>query len=282
MSLLPLSGYEPIFSSYLWESPKYINACNCYDYALADCHQRFDKTSPGDNSRRFAHKNMFDGLFCPDGKCPKRIKDTFKQQFIERVLADNKGNVKTWSSDVKCDPGWYKVMGFVSYGPEQDFHWFRQNKAVRYRCRQGDTVEKVAKMFNVRNEIVRQSLTSPLDIRGPYDGEFTDIEKLNNKSKSNYSDFIIEIPCNIWSHKRGWGEGPLVTDASGKLIINPINANTNYPESDLNYEFIETFAVKSGKVHTGTPGKHAPILNFGRGLNKRLLSPNLRKYRVPR
>jgi len=246
MARLPLSGTDPIFDSYIWDSPKYINSCNCYDYALGDCHKRFQKTTPGDNSRKNWKRDL--GL---------RADQHDKKDFIARVQDDNPKTVYRTNIHEKCRPGYYKVMAFIA--PGQDFHWYRQNGQLRYRIRKGDTIQNIARMFKTRVVDVKDALTRPANPLGKDDGIFTDQVQLDNVCKpggtlipSSFEGKVLQIRCNIWSHKRGWGEGPLVTDASGKLITNPLKANRSYGLG-LNYsEFISAFCVKKGKVHTGS------------------------------
>ena len=295
MTLLPLSGSEPIFDSYVWASDKYKNAANCYDYALADCHLRFEKTTPGDNDlKREGHDRELFGpimqTFCSTKKCAEE-REKFNNDYIDRVLGDNKGHIKVIDISVKCEPGWYKVMSFISYGPEQDFHWYRQNQGVRYKILEGDSIQKIAKMFGATEQDVSEALKGARKPLGEFDGVFSDIDYIHTVKNTNeqvpqkYIGEVITIPCNIWSHKQGWGNGPLVTDAKHKIIINPKEAATFY--DDLHYKYLCSFAVQSGKVHTGATGDNntpeAKTQNFAHHLNRRVIpnALNVRKI-VPR
>lgn len=243
MARLPLSGSDPVFDSYIWDSPKYINCCNCYDYALSDCHKRFQKSTPGDNSRKNWKRNLGLSASAHD-----------KKDFIQRVQDDNPKTVYRTNIHERCKLGYYKIMAFIA--PGDDFHWYRQNGQLRYRIRQGDTIENIARMFKTSLNNVKEALSNASKPLGKDDGLFTDQSQLDKTARSGgilltpFVGKVIQIRCNIWSHKRGWGEGPLVTDASGNLITNPLKANRNY--GMLNYStFISAFCVKKGKVQTG-------------------------------
>lgn len=57
--------------------------------------------------------------------------------------------------------------------------------------------------------------------------------------------FYRHHPSGVWSHKRGWSTPPLLRDAKGKIIWDPIVAKRNYP--GLNYKkYCSSFCVKKG------------------------------------
>ena len=65
---------------------------------------------------------------------------------------------------------------------------------------------------------------------------------------------IMRFKANIFAHKRGWATGPLVTDAKGKVIIDPRKASRDYP--GLNYKSIVAHSVlrtRGSKSDTLTP-----------------------------
>jgi len=60
----------------------------------------------------------------------------------------------------------------------------------------------------------------------------------------------IVFRANVFSHKRGWATGPLLTDAKGKAIIDPRKASRDYP--GLNYEkYCSSFCVKNTGIKVG-------------------------------
>ena len=61
---------------------------------------------------------------------------------------------------------------------------------------------------------------------------------------------IMRFKANIFAHKRGWATGPLVTDAKGKVIIDPRKASRDYP--GLNYKkYCSSFCVKNKGIKVG-------------------------------
>jgi hypothetical protein len=57
---------------------------------------------------------------------------------------------------------------------------------------------------------------------------------------------VMTIPVKLWTHKQGFGGGPVIVDASGKTITDPRKANRNYGNG-LNYtKFCSAYAVKCG------------------------------------
>jgi len=92
-----------------------------------------------------------------------------------------------------------------------DFHFYVQHGVVEYKVlKPGDTQESVAKFFKVPLSRVKRA------------GKFI------QKGKR------IVFRANVFSHKRGWATGPLLVDASGKMIKDPRKADRNYP--GLNYD----------------------------------------------
>ncbi len=60
----------------------------------------------------------------------------------------------------------------------------------------------------------------------------------------------LQFKANCWSHKQGYGTGPLLKDASGKPIRDPRLADKKYP--GLNYNIYGgSFCVKNKGVDVG-------------------------------
>lgn len=244
MRKLPLSGAESIFSYMGWGDVGRTRD-NCYDYAFGDDEKRFTKSVPGNRANRnFPNSNF-----------------TTCKGFTKRVLADNPGRVYKCTNPSKvCRRGYYKVMAFVAptniYGNSTgDFHWYKQNKAVRYKTRAGDTVTGLSRFFKVSPLTIKKAL-----LRGGQrpkrsdDGFIADpgmkiAMKTCIRCPKIKPGRIITFPVNAWSHKQGWATGPLLVDASGKLITDPRKANRKY---GYNYsKFCSAYCVKAGNVRTG-------------------------------
>ena len=140
----------------------------------------------------------------------------------QRILADNPGKIFYMPDPSKdCKPGFYRIMNFVSPNGG-DFHFYKQIRGVRYKVKSGDTPANLSKFFRVKVK---------------------DLPTL-------VSGKTIIIPVNLWAHKRGWGEPPLLTDAKGMTIKDPRRCNRNYP--GLNYSsFCGCYQVKRGFVRSG-------------------------------
>lgn len=240
---LPLSGAEPIFSYMKWGDVGRTRD-NCYDYAFGDDHRRSVKSVPGDRARNRRFPNS-DFTNC--------------RGFVKRVLADNPGKVYKCNNpgSVPCKRGYYKVMAFVAptndYGNSGgDFHWYKQHKAVRYRIRSGDTVSGLARFFKVSPLTIKKALMRQKRPVRNDDGMIANSNMRVNMRQSGPTLIpgrVITFPVNAWSHKQGWATGPLMIDASGKIITDPRRANRDY---GYNYtKFCSAFCVRAGKVHTG-------------------------------
>lgn len=237
-----LSGAETTFSYKGWGDIG-LHRDNCYDYAFSNDERRLNKSVPGDratarNGRRFPNTDF--------RSC---------KGFVARVLADNPGNVyKCKNTNSVCRRGFYKVMSFVAPGLLNggDFHWYKQHKAVRYRIRAGDTISGLARFFKVTPYTIRKALTKQTKPTRKDDGLIADPNMRINMRQSGPAlkpGRIITFPINAWSHKQGWATGPLLIDASGKLITDPRRANRRY---GINYsKFCSAFCIRAGKVHTG-------------------------------
>jgi hypothetical protein len=243
---MKLSGSEPIFSYMKWGDVGRTRD-NCYDYAFGDDRKRNQKSVPGDRAkkRNFPNTNF-----------------TNCRGLVKRVLADNPGKVyRCKNPNTPCKRGYYKVMAFVAptndYGNSTgDFHWYRQNKAVRYRIRAGDTITGLSRFFKVSPLTIKKALGKQKRPLRNDDGMIANSNmKINMRQKGPVliPGKVITFPINAWSHKQGWATGPLLIDASGKLIKDPRKANRDY---GYNYtKFCSAFCVRAGKVRTGRNGK---------------------------
>jgi len=216
MKELPLSGSEKKFTNKRWGTATGIGNNNCYAYAVGDYEAyRWQKSIPGDRS---GLSNLpHDYTHCKD--------------LPRRVISDNPTKVYKVDAGTKCKKGYYKVMMIVcpgrptNYIRQGDFHFYRQHGVVEYKIKPGDTQTSVAKFFKIPESRIKRA------------GRFQVGKR-------------IVFKANIFSHKRGWATGPLLTDAKGKVIKDPRKASRDYP--GLNYErYCSSFCVKDKGIKVG-------------------------------
>lgn len=146
---LPLSGFEPIFSTSPWNSA--VDSDNCYDYAIGDFERtRTVKSTPG-NRAGFSTNRSF--TRCGDLR--------------RRILADNPGKVYAARENVPCRRGFYKIMNFVAR--QGDFHFYKQVRGVKWVVKSGDTRASIAKFLrvplgSVPSLVGRRSVTVPVNL----------------------------------------------------------------------------------------------------------------------
>jgi len=216
MKVLPLSGSESKFTNRRWGTTKGIGNNNCYAYAVGDYEAyRWQKSIPGDRSGLSNGNHNY----------------THCTGLPNRVVSDNPTRVYRVKANEKCKKGYYKVMMFVSPGRptnyirQGDFHFYKQHGVVEYKVKPGDTIVSVAKFFKVPESRVKRAGTFKVGKR-------------------------VVFKANVFSHKRGWATGPLLTDAKGKSIMDPRKASRNYP--GLNYErYCSSFCVKNRGIKVG-------------------------------
>jgi hypothetical protein len=211
---LPLSGSEVKYTPLKWNSKNAKWNNNCYAYAVNDLSQaRIHKSQPGNVSGMSDNYHSY----------------TTCKGLAERVISDNPGKIYVCPDYKKpCPRGYFKVMLFVSPTGQADFHWYKQHGDVTYKVDTGDTVISIANKFKVPVNLIKKAA----GVRGVVAGT------------------NLRFHANIWSHKRGWGDGPLITDASGQVILNPKTADKKYGE--LNYKkFCHAFCVKRTGVKVG-------------------------------
>ena len=208
----PTNGSEIIFDDQPWRSiGKGSN--NCYAYAVNDFDlYRTQKSTPG-NSMRINNSKL------PPYETPAGLK--------KRILLDNPRKIYSTGACTKCKPNFYKMMMFVAMDGKSfgDFHFYKQHSEVRYRVQPGDTYAKIAKFFAVPVSRVREA--GPLVI-----------------------DRKIQFKADCFSHKQGYGTGPLLVDAKGKPIRDARYASKDY--GFLNYTIYGgSFCVKNKGIKVG-------------------------------
>lgn len=140
-----------------------------------------------------------------------------------RILKDNGKNIYMCKNpNTVCRRGFYKIMNFVT-SDGSDFHFYKQVKGVKYKVKTGDTQKSLAQFFRVSPSVIPKKLVPGR---------------------------TITFPANLWAHKRGWGEPPLLLDARGKTIQDPRKSSRNYP--GLNYnKFCGAFCIRANKGVSG-------------------------------
>ena len=210
---LPLSGSEPTFTHRYWGTSIGVGNNNCYAYAMGDYERyRYQKSVPGDRSG-------LSSIFHTYSAC---------KDLPTRVVSDNPKKVYIVKGNTACKKGYYKVMMFVtgkkkpSLFNQGDFHFYKQHGLVEYKPKKGDTRTSIAKFFKIPVAKV------PPVVPGK----------------------IMKIRANVFSHKRGWATGPLLTDAKGNIIKDPRKAGRNY--NGLNYNtYCSSFCVKNKGIQVG-------------------------------
>lgn len=218
---LPLSGSEQPYNWAPW-GKSLIHNVNCYAYALGSRVKYHNKSVPGNHM----------GLppFFSNFKTCKGL--------AKRVTGDNPKKVYRARATEKCQKGFYKIMMFVApkndyMDPTGDFHFYKQHGVVHYTIKKGDTYASIAAFFRVPVSRVTKAKMR-VD-----DNKFRYIPKL-------YTGKTIKFKANGFSHKQGWATGPLLHDASGKVIIDPRKANRNYGYKYTKY--CSSFCVRSKGV----------------------------------
>ena len=194
---------------------------NCYAYAVHDFEKfRFNKAQPGERVGK--NRGMHDYRKCGN--------------LGMRVVADNPKKVYGTKACATCKPGHYKIMMFVApsnkFGNSNgDFHFYKQHNEIEYKIKPGDTYKKIAGFFKIPEARIKRAVAKQLESK-----------RLTPGKK-------IVFKANVWSHKQGWGAGPLLTDASGKAILNPIKSDKKY---SYNYsKYCNSFCVKNRGIDVG-------------------------------
>ena len=250
---LPLSGAEPLFTLRKWSTPAGVRSNNCYDYAFDSFStSRNQKSGPG--NRTGLNRGMGPIKSC--GILPKGVQ------------TNNPSSVYKTNADKVCKPGYFKAMMFISPSNGKnifnsgDFHFYRQHGKVEYKIKPKDTAKKIATFFKIPVSRVTKA----------------------NREKNKTNVFVpgknIILKVNGFSHKRGWATGPLLKDASGKLIIDPRYSNNKY-DGGLDYKkYCSSFCVKkNGDVTTGTPRNRNTNTNTNRNRNVSILEEILGRIR---
>ena len=118
----PLSGSELQYDPKLWNNNDDIKTThNCYTYALG-------KIVPGlDSKAQPGYASGYEHIEDDEYEC---------KAFRERLKNDSPGSYLE-KFDNSCLPGFYKV--FLALDPQNDYHWWRQNKDEFWSHKPGST-----------------------------------------------------------------------------------------------------------------------------------------------
>lgn len=214
----PTNGYEPTFTMKRWNSKVGVNNNNCYAYAVNDFENfRKWKAQPGERA------DVYNNSSYNDNKCMK---------LSNLVVYDNPNKVYATKASTKCKPGFYKIMMFIAkckksdYLCQGDFHFYKQHSKTEYKVKRDDTHESIAQFFKVP------------------------VLRIKRAAKVLKPGKIITFKADFFSHKRGWGTGPLMVDAKGKFITDPRISSRNY--TGINYNtYCSSFCVKNNGIKVG-------------------------------
>ena len=215
MRKLPLSGYEIPFNVQPWKTVG-LRSNNCYAYAVNDFDMfRIQKSTPGDRTNK-NNKNL-PAYYTAAG-------------LRKRMILDNPGKIYNAPATCKCKPNFYKIMMFIApskinYHSFGDFHFYKQHAIVHYKVKKGDTYMSIAKFFAI--PVARVKAAGVLMI-----GK------------------TITFKANCFSHKQGYGTGPLLGDSKGNPIRDPRYAAKDY--GFLNYtKYGGSMCVKNKGIKVG-------------------------------
>lgn len=162
---------------------------NCYAYAMLDCSGADGyKRQPGEASGMSVLENV------SRKSCPA---------LVSRVIRDNPNSVYLADPAEQCKPGHYKIMLFAGDsrdGSGGDFHFFRQTRNVKFRAKGVDTIEHIAKRFEV----------NPSQVEAP-------------RNPVMPGDKVRVNDAYIWTQKAGLTVQSL-TDSCGRIIKDPRQA----------------------------------------------------------
>lgn len=185
---LPISGSEPVFTDLVYGSPVGKVNNNCYAWALDEYRDSGGIKLQPGDLSR--QSTNYNSVSCPFLK--------------DRTLDDNKTRgIYMVDPKAKCRRGFYKIMAFIDKG--NDYHWYKQHKDLMYRVSSGETVRSIAKELGV----------PPTNVVSP-------------SPRPKPGDLVYVKNAKVFSHKQGFATGPLLRDASRRVIPDPRRANRNY------------------------------------------------------
>lgn len=189
---LPVSGSEPLFSDLVYGTPQGKLNNNCYAWAI-DAYR-------GSGGVKLQPGNM--------SRQSSNMNASSCAFLRDRSMDDNKSRgIYAVDPSKRCRRGFYKIMAFIDKG--NDYHWYKQNGNMLYRVSDGETKQSIARDLQVPTRSVVCTSKSP-----------------------RAGDLVYVRKANVFSHKQGFATGPLLRDASNKIIPDPRRANRNYGAYD--------------------------------------------------
>ena len=191
------------YSDLLYSNPVGTRQNNCYAWAINHYRNHGDeKLQPGDLAKMHGSVNLKN---CDD--------------LVRRALADAKS--QGWDLNVvtdrnqRCSQGSYKIVAVLA--PGNDFHWYRHHRDLLYRVKTPQTIRDLATKFSVPSS----AITVP-----------------GRSDSAHVGDIALIKNANVWSHKQGFSsDGPLLKDACGKIIKDPVDACRSYGNG-LDYKVV--------------------------------------------
>jgi hypothetical protein len=92
-----------------------------------------------------------------------------------------------------------------------DYHFYKHNQGILVRSKKYDTVQSLAKTYDV-----------------PMSKVFVRNKQKPSKTTPLPPKSLVFIKKNVWTHKRGLATDPLLKDACGKFIMSPEKACREY------------------------------------------------------
>ena len=205
---LPTSGSEAVFTDQVYGTPTGKRNNNCYAWALDE------------------YRNS-GGIKLQPGNLSQQtthMSSTSCAFLKDRAMDDNRPRgIKAVAAMARCPKGFYKIMAFIAKG--KDYHWYKQHNDVVYRVQKGDTLRSIALEFGVPMSSITSATKRP-----------------------RVGDLAYIRDARVFSHKQGFATGPLLRDASGRVIPDPRIANRNYGFFDYK-RFCGAMCVRSKSPH---------------------------------
>lgn len=185
---LPTSGSETLFSDLVYGTPRGIGNNNCYAWAIGNYRDS-------------------GGIKLQPGNMSRQTTNMNASScaFLrDRALDDSSSRgVYMVPPRSKCRKGYYKIMAFIDKG--RDYHWYKQHGSLLYRAGEGESKTSIARELGVPVSSVVSPTPHP-----------------------RAGDLVYVRNAGVFSHKQGLATGPLLRDASKKIIPDPRRADRNY------------------------------------------------------
>ena len=243
---------EPPYNPSAWTST--VMSHNCYAYMLNDLkntHRLTGKSQPGWAYKALKNNRSYNGIHILNCK-----------ETIRGVMKDNPDNMKayTLSYGSKMSPPKYHYKGFLMVGPNEDFHFARQDNRM---LRVYNSMSRDGKHLQPNSAVFLKELLRRSERILPEICQYMPKRCRTLKSKLRF----IYKNSKTWSHKPG--STPVSdVDADGKLIFDPLLANWDYSNrGGVNYS-------KKCCFFTIPMNTHKPTFSSGIGTSNADISNN--------